>query len=71
MPAAHQTMEDLCDSTWLIFEARHPFRDFARDDDVRQQLRLKLFIIAESSGLENLDGLQRHALEALSQAIDF
>jgi len=64
-------LEELCDSTWLIFESRHPFRDLKQDDDLRHQLRLKLFILAESSGLEDLDALQRCALKALSRAIDY
>jgi hypothetical protein len=64
-------LENLCDSTWHIFEARYPFRNFDQDDDLRHQLRLKLFILAESSGLEDLDGLQRRALAALSRALDY
>ena len=64
-------LENLCDSTWHIFEARHPFRNLDQDDDLRQRLRLKLFILAESSGLENLDALQRCTLEALSRTSDY
>ena len=64
-------LENLCDSTWHIFEARYPFRDFSQDDDLRHQLRVKMFILAESSGFENLDVLQRKALEALSRTIDY
>ena len=39
------------------------------DNDLRHKLRLKMFILAESSALEDLNGLQRCALAALSRAI--
>jgi hypothetical protein len=64
-------LEELCESTWFIFESQHPFRDFSQDNDLRHRLRLKMFILAESSGLEDLDGLQRCALAALSRAIAY
>jgi hypothetical protein len=32
--ASLEVLEQLCDSTWLIFEAQHPFRDFDQDDDL-------------------------------------
>ena len=64
-------LEHLCDSTWHIFEATHPFRDFKHDEDLKDHLRLKLFILAENSGLDDLDALQRCALEALSRTTDF
>ena len=63
-------LENLSDATWLIFEARHPFRDIKRDDNLRQSLRLKLFIQAENSGLENLDAIQQFVLEAMSRESD-
>jgi hypothetical protein len=54
-------------ATWLIFEARHPFRNPANDDSRRQVLRLKLFIRAENHGLEQLDLIQQQLLEDLSR----
>jgi hypothetical protein len=63
-------IDDLCDSTWRIFELRHPFRDLSKDDDVKRDVRLKIFILAENRGLANPDDLQRSALEALSRKID-
>jgi hypothetical protein len=48
-------LETLCDSTWAIFEATHPFGDAHHDDDLKDHLRLKVFILAESFGLDDLD----------------
>ena len=52
-PASLKVLEDLSEATWLIFESRHPFRDVASDDRLREVLRLKLFIRAENHGLAN------------------
>jgi hypothetical protein len=60
-------LEGLCETTWLIFEARHPFRDTSKDDERRSQLRLKLFIHAENFGLEELAAGQRLVLETMSR----
>jgi len=68
--ASLAVLESLCDSTWVIFEATHPYRDIGHDDDLRDHLRLKVFILAESFGLDNLDTLQRTVLEALSRTND-
>lgn len=65
-----KVLENLSDATWLIFEARHPFRDIKRDDSLRQSLRLKLFIHAENSGFENLDAIQQFVLESMSRESD-
>ena len=62
-----KVLETLSDATWLIFEARHPFRNVERDARLREALRLKLFIHAENHGLENLDKIQREVLEAMSR----
>lgn len=66
-PASLKVLEDLSEATWLIFESRHPFRDVASDDRLREVLRLKLFIRAENHGLANLDEIQREVLETMSR----
>jgi hypothetical protein len=62
-------LETLCDSTWHIFETRHPVRSFENDEELKRQLKVKLIILAEKSGFTDLDGLQRTALEAMSRLI--
>ena len=64
-------LEELCDSTWAIVQDRHPFRDPNKDNELRHQLRRKLFILAENSDLEDLDGLQRSVLEAFARGVDY
>jgi hypothetical protein len=68
--ATLRMLEDLCESTWVILEAQRPFRDTAKDNDLRHQLRRKIFILAENSSLTDLDALQRSVLEAFARAID-
>ena len=63
-------LEELFESTWAIVQARHPFRDLEKDPDLQNDLRRKLFILAENCGLSNLDQLQRSALKAISQGND-
>src|SRR6476646_1708554 len=71
------SMRQLCgcwkelESTWAIVQDRHPFRDLTKDNDLRHQLRKKLFILAENSDLEDLDGLQRSVLEAFARGVDY
>lgn len=64
-------LEELCESTWAIVQDRHPFRDLTNDSDLKHQLRRKLFILAENSDLEDLDGLQRSVLEAFARGVDY
>ena len=64
-------LEELCKSTWAIVQDRHPFRDMTNDPDLKHQLRRKLFILAENSDLEDLDGLQRSVLEAFARGVDY
>ena len=61
----------LCNSTWAIVQDRHPFRDPNKDNELRHQLRRKLFILAENSDLEDLDGLQRSVLEDFARGVDY
>ena len=42
-----------------------------KDNELRHQLRRKLFILAENSDLEDLDGLQRSVLEAFARGVDY
>ena len=64
-------LEELCESTWAIVQDRHPFRDPNKDNELKHQLRRKLFILAENSDLEDLDGLQRSVLEAFARGVDY
>ena len=68
--ATLRMLEDLYESTWVILEAQRPFRDTAKDNDLRHQLRRKIFILAENSNLTDLDALQRSVLESFARAID-
>ena len=65
--AGLRVLEELVDSTWAIFLARYPFRSLERDKPLQEELRRKLFLLAENHGLKNLDQLQTLALEAISQ----
>jgi hypothetical protein len=49
--ASLRVLEELYDSTWQILQAQHPFRDVTKDIDLRDQLRRKLFILAEQFDL--------------------
>ena len=64
-------LEELCESTWAIVQDRQPFRDLTSDFDLKHQLRRKLFILAENSDLEDLDGLQQSVLEAFARGVDY
>ncbi|MGZ6264249.1 MAG: hypothetical protein ACXWSD_16105 [Bdellovibrionota bacterium] len=65
--ASLRVLEELVDSTWAIFEARYRFRNLERDEHLQEELRRKLFLLAESKGLTDLDQLQTSALQAISQ----
>jgi len=69
--ATMRRKEELCESTWAIVQDRHPFRDLTNESDLKHQLRRKLFILAENSYLEDLDGLQRSVLEAFARGVDY
>jgi hypothetical protein len=58
-------LEHVFDSTWEIIQARYPFRDLNYDRHFRAELGRKLFILASNGGLNNLDQLQRAALESM------
>ncbi len=65
--AALRTLEEIFDSTWAIVQARHPFRDLAKDNELREQVRRKLFLVAETAGRDDLDALQQAVLESASR----
>jgi hypothetical protein len=66
-----RVLEDLFDVTWTIVQARHPFRDLERDPALQNDLRRRLFILAENAGLNDLDQIQRSALQTISQAMGY
>ena len=51
--------------------ARHPFRDLKQDPELQEDLRRRLFILAENFGLNDLDHIQRSALRTISKAIGY
>jgi hypothetical protein len=65
--AGLRVLDELVDSSWAIFQARYPFRNLERDEHLQEELRRKLFLLAENHGLKNLDQLQTLALQAISQ----
>ena len=69
--ATLKLLEEIYKSTWVIVEAQHPFRDTTKDNDLRHQLRRKLFILAENSDLTDLDALQKSALDSFVREIDY
>jgi hypothetical protein len=66
---ALRMLEQLFEVTWAIVEARHPFRDLERDSGLQTDLRRRLFVLAENSGLKDLDQIQRSALHGISRTI--
>jgi hypothetical protein len=64
-------LDEIYESTWAIIQARYPLRDLNKDPGLRHLLRKKLFILAEKSDLNDLDGLQQTLLEAFSRGIDY
>jgi hypothetical protein len=65
--AALRVLDELVDSSWAIFQARYPFRNLEGDEHLQEELRRKVFLLAENQGLKNLDQLQTLALQAISQ----
>jgi len=66
-----RVLEELCEATWAIVVARHPFRDLKQDPELQEDLRRRLFILAENFGLNDLDHIQRSALRTISKAIGY
>ena len=64
-------LDEIYESTWGILQIRFPLRDASKDPDLRHLLRKKLFILAENSDLNDLEGLQQTLLDAFSRAVDY
>ena len=62
-PAMLATMEQAFDSTWVVLQARYPFRDFERDSELKTALGQKLFILA-TEGVTDPIELREWALES-------
>jgi hypothetical protein len=62
-PAMLATMEQAFDSTWVVLQARYPFRDFERDSDLKTALGQKLFTLA-TEGVTDPIELREWALES-------
>jgi hypothetical protein len=61
-PAMLATVEHAFDSTWVVLQARYPFRDFERDSDLRTALSQKLLTLA-AEGVTDPVELREWALE--------
>ena len=62
-PAMLATMEQAFDSTWVVLQARYPFRDFERDSELKTALGQKLFTLA-TDGVTDPIELREWALES-------
>jgi len=63
--ALRAALEQAFDATWTVLQARDPFRDFDRDNDVKTELSHKLSTLA-ADGVTDPIELQEWALEGLS-----
>jgi hypothetical protein len=57
------TMEQAFDSTWVVLQARYPFRDFERDSELKTALGQELFTLA-TEGVTDPIELREWALES-------
>ena len=62
-PATLSTVEQAFDSTWVVLQARYPFRDFERDLELKTALGQKLFTLA-TEGVTDPIELREWALES-------
>ena len=62
-PAMLATMEQAFNSTWVVLQARYPFRDFERDSELKTALSQKLFTLA-TEGVTDPIELREWALES-------
>ena len=69
--ATLKLLEEIYELTWVIVEAQHPSRDTTKDNDLRLQLRRKLFYLAGNCDLTDLDALQKSALDSFVREIDY
>ena len=64
-PALRATIARAFDATWTALQARDPFRDFDRDNELKTELGHKLSALA-ADGVTDVIELREWALEGLS-----
>jgi hypothetical protein len=64
-PALLVAVERAFDATWTVLEAREPFRDFDKDNELKTELSHKLNALA-ADGVTDAIELREWALEGLS-----
>ena len=65
-PKTLEALGQAFDSSWVVLQARNPFRDFERDLDLKSSLSLKLTALA-ADGVTDPVELREWALESLPQ----
>ncbi len=63
-PETREALGQAFDATWLVLQARDPFRDFERDSELKTTLSLKLTALA-ADGVTDPVELREWALESL------
>ena len=63
-PKTLEALGQAFDSSWVVLQARNPFRDFERDLDLKSSLSLKLTALA-ADGVTDPVELREWALESL------
>ena len=63
-PKTLKALGQAFDSSWVVLQARNPFRDFERDLDLKSSLSLKLTALA-ADGVTDPVELREWALESL------
>jgi hypothetical protein len=63
-PKTLEALGQAFDSSWVVLQARNPFRDFERDLDLKSTLSLKLTALA-ADGVTDPVELREWALESL------
>ena len=63
-PKTLEALGQAFDSSWVVLQARNPFRDFERDLDLKSSLSLKLTALA-TDGVTDPVELREWALESL------
>ena len=64
-PALLASVERAFDATWIVLQARDPFRDFDKDNELKTELSHKLSALA-ADGVTDAIELREWALEGLS-----
>ena len=64
-PALLAAVERAFDATWAVLQARDPFRDFDKDNELKTELSHKLSALA-ADGVTDAIELREWALEGLS-----